>query len=106
MSNENTRFTLMRAGYYELTLIAYLYSVTEGYDYGIKLLKNGVWENYIYRLKPEEDIDTYYFTTCSIMLYSNGNDYFEINCNCYLDQDIFSFAPGQANDMLSIKYFL
>ena len=105
VTNDNTRFTLTRAGYYKLTLIACLDSVSDGYEYALKLLKNGVWDNYIHRYDALSGSPSYYFMTCSIMVHSDGNDFFEINAKCDLT-DNFYFASGQANDMLSIEYFL
>ena len=91
ISNNNTRLTLLKLGWYRIQLTMILSSIDAGQMYWINILKNGV---VIFILlyhetsaTPESDYITF---DSSVFVYSNGTDYFEIMGDSFGDP----FFPG------------
>ena len=104
-SNDNTRFTLTRAGNYRLTITLYISLLDDSCQYYIELLKNGAFASIIYKYLTIAGSSIYYHIASSIVFYSDGNDFFEINARCQ-EKDIFSVYVNSDYHFLSIEYFL
>jgi len=104
VSNNNTRITLLKPGWYRIQLTMILWSIDAGYMYWIIILKNGVQEFYLFYDKTPTilDSDLLLFDS-SAFVYSNGTDYFEIRGYAFSDP----FYPGsQIYNQLTIEFVL
>lgn len=101
-SNNNTRFTLLRDGYYKVNLNMLVISLIDGQMYNMYLLKNGV------RYKTMFCLTAYSVTggwmSSSVFVHSNGTDYIEING--YHSSDPFGPFYTVYDYQFSIEYML
>ncbi|MBN1803312.1 MAG: hypothetical protein JW891_17505 [Candidatus Lokiarchaeota archaeon] len=101
-SNNNTRFTLVKEGYYKFNLNALLVDLIIGSSYHLYACKNGdVYKTLGYVIDPTTTGEWF---SGSIIVYSDGNDYFEING--YHPSDSFGFFYSIADYQFSIEYMI
>ena len=105
VSNNNTRITFLKPGWYRIQLTMVLSSLDAGSWYWIIILKNGVQEFYLLYHEtsgtPESD---YLCIDSDAFVYSNGTNYFEI----LGDSNGEPFSPGgsQIYNQLTIEFVL
>ncbi len=103
VDNGNTRFALIRAGFYKITLKILLWNLAFGDAFYVHLRRNGVYEStFDYFSKSDHPGTTSYQVLSSLYIYSNGLDSFTINCYSLFDP---SFTGG-GDSQLSIEYVL
>ncbi len=106
LSNGNTRFVLKQVGLYKITLNVLFQAIVASSIYFVYLRKNGNLERSMARIviwgNPSP---TNYYAKSSIYVYSNGTDYFEINCKSF-DGFLFSVMGSNLYNQLSIEYVL
>jgi len=102
VSNTNTRFTLLQAGWYRIHLNMLLSSISSSSIYWTIILKDGDIEFYLDRHGTSGTVDsTFHYVDASAFVYSNGTNYFEI----YGDSngDSFFISSDEFNQ-LKIEY--
>jgi len=103
VNNNNTRFVLLKAGFYKLTLKTLLYTVDPDGTYWIYLLRNGTQDKAFERIAISANpSSTYYYVQSSLYIYSNGFDNFTINC--YSLGDPFFISGDDHYNQFSIEY--
>jgi len=105
ISNNNTRITLLKPGWYRIQLTIVLSSIDAGSWYWIIILKNGAQEFYLLYHETSGSPESDYLTfSSSAFVYSNGTDYFEIHG----DSNTEPFSPGlsQIYNQLAIEFVL
>jgi hypothetical protein len=104
VSNNNTRITLLKPGWYRIHLSMELWSIDANQTYLIIILKNGVQEFYLLYHKASATPEPAYVSfDSSAFLYSNGTDYFEIRGYGFGDP---FFVGGQIYNQLTIEFVL
>jgi len=93
VSNNNTRITLLKTGWYRIQLSMFLNYLDPDTQYYIKLLKDGLTEGHIhfYETETSSTASSYYYIDSSEFVYSDGTNYIEINGFSYTDN---SFSIG------------
>ncbi|MFW9949574.1 MAG: hypothetical protein ACFFKA_05560 [Candidatus Thorarchaeota archaeon] len=102
VSNNNTRITFLKPGWYRIQLTMVLSSIDAGSWYWIIILKNGVQEFYLLYHETSGTPESDYLTFDSdAYVYSDGTDYFEI----LGDSNTEPFFPGasQIYNQLTIE---
>jgi len=101
ISNNNTRITLVKLGWYRIQLTMILSNINGNQSYWINVLKNGVVKFILlYHETLATPISDYLTFDSSVFVYSNGADYFEIMGDSFGDP----FFPGsQVYNQLTIE---
>jgi hypothetical protein len=98
--HSNTRFHLIRNGWYKVNLHTMLTSTSSGAGfYQMYLIKNG---SLYLILLYEASINQNLQVSREFFIDSDGNDYFEINC--YHSSDSFFLEDQQVFNQLTIEY--
>ncbi len=106
VSNGNTRFVLKQAGFYKITLNMLFQAIGSSYLYLVYLQRNGDVERSFARITISANPgSTMYYLKSSLYIYSNGIDYFEINCVSY-DDTYFIVSNSNQYNQLSIEYVM
>jgi len=102
ISNNNTRITLFKLGWYRIQLTMILSSIDADQMYWINILKNGIVKFILLHHETSATPESDYLTfDSSVFVYSNGTEYFEIMGDSFGDP----FFPGsQVYNQLSIIY--
>ena len=80
VSNTNTRITLLTSGWYRIHLSALLSGISPSRVYSISLFKDGAMESYLdYFGTLAASVFSYHNIDSSVLVYSNGANYIEIN---------------------------
>ena len=106
VSYSNTRFKLLKEGYYKITLLLCLemVNVIVNSVYWIVLYRNSTIEHYFERIAVAASPSSPYFLIeSSLYVKSTGLDYFVIRCHCSGDT-FFTIANTQTYNQLSIEY--
>jgi len=106
VSNNNTRFKLLKEGFYKITLLLQLefVNVLVNSIYYIHLYRNSTSAHYFDRIAiAASPSSTYYHIESSLYVKSTGLDYFVIRCYCSGDT-FFTIANTQTFNQLSIEY--
>ena len=102
IDNDNTRFKLLKEGFYKLTLLVYLYNLNPASaNYWVYLYRNNSIDQSIAKVAlPTSDG---YQVESSVYIKSTGTDNFFIRCYCSGDSS-FEVATAQSFNQLSIEY--
>ncbi len=97
---ENTRFHLLKIGWYRIDVITLLISLTASAVYSIQ-----AWENSAINIYAEyfRNADTNQVVNTKFYIYNNGSDYFEINAYCLGGMD-FDITAIQTYNQLMITF--
>ena len=94
VSNNNTRITLLKSGWYRIHLSVLLSGLGPSNIYLITILKDGTIEFQLERYETGTSSVGYYNIYSSAFVYSNGTNYIEINgkgtANFYVPLDLYS----------------
>jgi len=105
-SYSNTRFKLLKEGFYKITLLLQLefVNVLVNSIYYIHLYRNSTTEHYFDRIVIAANPSSpYYQIESSLYVKSTGLDYFVIRCHCFGDT-FFTITNTQTYNQLSIEY--
>ncbi len=104
VSNNNTRITLLKSGWYRIHLSVLLKNINASFLYKTSILKDGATEFVLDRLQTGATFNEYYHhVDSSAFVYSNGTNYIEING--YTDwDDYFSPHLSPHYNQLTIEY--
>jgi len=106
LSYSNSRFKLLKEGFYKITLLLLLETVNVNVNsiYYISLVRNSTLEHYFGRIAiAANPISSYFQIESSLYVKSTGLDYFVIRCYC-LGDTFFTIANTQTYNQLSIEY--
>ncbi|HDZ17254.1 MAG TPA: hypothetical protein ENH75_03135 [archaeon] len=94
VSNNNTRITLLKSGWYRIHLSVLLAGLGPSNIYLITIFKDGAIEFQLERYETGTSSVGYYNIYSSAFVYSNGTNYIEINglatANFYVSLDVYS----------------
>jgi len=94
VSNNNTRITLLKSGWYRIHLSVLLAGLGPSNIYLITIFKDGAIEFQLERYETGTSSVGYYNIYSSAFVYSNGTNYIEINglatANFYVPLDLYS----------------
>lgn len=95
----NTRFHLIKSGWYKVNILMLLVNVVDTYYYWL-----WVWKNDILFITPEYEAPegTYLEVNKQFYISSDGNDYYDFNCHCLYDD--FLISSQQYRNQLTIEY--
>ncbi len=80
VSNTNTRITLLKSGWYRIHLSALLSGISPSSDYYVSLFKDGSMESYLdLHGTSAASVSWFHNIDSSVLVYSNGTNYIEIN---------------------------
>ena len=104
VSNNNTRVTLTKSGWYRIHLSVLLKDINASFLYKTTILKDGATEFVLDRLQTGATFDEYYHhIDSSAFVYSDGSNYIELNG--YTDwDDYFSPHLSPHYNQLTIEY--
>lgn len=106
VTDSDTRFWLLKDGFFCITIKLLLEGLANTYDYVLSVWKNDVLEEYGYRLDNPPDI--YYYISISFFIYSDGDDNIRLNWWEITGVDSFSIINGGAAALfycqLAIEY--
>lgn len=104
VSNNNTRFKLLKEGFYKITLLLRLDDVDASEVYWVYFLRNGLFDHCLARVaisdnpgSPDHQIES------SVYVKSTGLDNFSIRCYS-TGSDAFEIGYLQTFNQLSIEY--
>ena len=106
VSNNNTRFKLLKEGFYKITLLLILSDLNAVADavYWAVLLRNDLFDHFFARIAiSTTPVSPFYQVESSIYVNSIGLDNFTIRCYCVGDPS-FSVSGSQTYNQLSIEY--
>ena len=102
VSNTNTRFTLLKPGWYRIHLSVLLVGISPASIYTIRILKDGAIEFFFDFYETSGTIDSIYHSVdSSAFVYSDGTNYIEINGD---SGDNFSVPPNDFYNQLTIEF--
>lgn len=105
ISNTSTRFTLVKSGWYLFNLNLLLKNMSVDDNYRLLIRKNGAAFKYIMRWNGRSGFnDNYFLVNRSIMLSSDGDDYYEFNFVCDNASANFEVNTSATYDSLSLEY--
>ena len=104
VSNNNTRFRLLKEGFYKITLLLLLYDVDASEVYWAYLLRNSAFDHCLDRVAISDFPGSiYHQIESSVYVKSTGLDNFTIRCYS-TGSDAFDVGHLQAFSQLSIEY--
>lgn len=104
ISNNNTRFKLLKEGFYKITLLLTWYDIDPDSVYWAVLLRNDIIDHFFVRVAiSANQTNTYHLIESSLYVKSTGLDNFTIRCYCSGDT-AFEIAVQQTFNQLSIEY--
>ena len=104
VDNSNTRFKLLKEGFYKITLLFLLYSLDADAIYWVYLYRNSTVDHYFARVAISANPSSpYYQIESSLYVKSTGLDDFVIRCYCIGDTS-FTIGTPQSFNQLSIEY--
>ncbi len=106
VSHGNTRFVLKKAGFYKITLNILFQAIGASYLYLVYLLRNSDINRTFARIAISANPDdTWYYLQASQYIYSNGIDFFQINC-LSTEDSYFIISNSNQYNQLSIEYVM
>jgi len=106
VSNNNTRFKLLKEGFYKITLLLLLNDVNAGEVYWAYLLRNNAFDHCLDRVAISDNPSSpYHQIESSVYVKSTGLDNFSIRCYSTAS-DAFDVGHLQTFSQLSIEYSL
>ncbi len=104
VDNSNTRFKLLKEGFYKITLLLLLYDVDASEVYWAYLIRNGLYDHCLARVAISDNPGSpYHQVESSVYVKSTGLDNFSIRCYS-TGSDAFQIGHLQAFNQLSIEY--
>lgn len=105
LSQGNTRFTLLKEGFYKINLRLILAQISPDSIYWIDLLRNTTFVQCFERIVANDDVyNQYYHSSSSLYINSSSIDYFMIRVHCSSDPYIVVPVDGYEFNQLSIEY--
>ena len=105
VSNNDTRITLLKAGWYRIHLSVLLQNISPSLLYKISILKDGPTEFVLYRLVTGTTVVSDQHFDSSGFVYSNGTNYLEFNGYSNGDNDFEPYIDAAHDyNQLSIEY--
>jgi hypothetical protein len=101
VSNDNTRFKLLKEGFYKITLLLYLNDIDSSGTYWIYLYRNTSIDYCIAKIALPTSSN--YQVESSVFVKSTGLDNFFIRCYCSGDTS-FTISTSQPFKQLSFEY--
>jgi len=101
VSNDNTRFKLLKEGFYKITFLLYLYEIDPSGTYWVYLYRNNSVDQSIAKIALPTS--TNYQVESSVFVKSTGLDNFFMRCYCTGDTS-FTIATAQSFNQLSFEY--
>jgi len=97
--HSNTRFHLVKSGWYRVNIIMRWENMDSSYYYGF-----WVWKNDTLFMTPGYPVPEGIYLQVNIHFYisSDGNDYYDFNCYCLHDD--FLISSQQVRNQLTIEY--
>jgi len=97
--HSNTRFHLVKSGWYRVNIIMRWENMDSSYYYGL-----WVWKNDTLFMTPGYPVPIGIYLQVNIHFYisSDGNDYYDFNCYCLHDD--FLISGQQVRNQLTIEY--
>ncbi len=102
VSNNNTRVTLLKSGWYRIRLSVVLFGISIVSIYNILIWKDGTNEIYLDRYETLGSAPTFYYIDSTAFVYSDGTDFIEINA--YSNGDNFITSTMYLYSQLTIEY--
>ena len=104
VSNNNTRITLMKQGWYRIQISVLLYDLDVARSYRIDILKNGTILFYLDFIVTEIGYEpSYYNVHAEGYVLSDGNDYIEIN-GLSTGDPFYPYAIDQKHNQLVLEF--
>jgi hypothetical protein len=98
--HQNTRFHLLKSGWYRVDVIMLLWSLTDTLIYGLRVYKNGID---ILLAEYFRNVDVNHIINTKFYISSDGNDYYEFN-GWSFSSDNFDISSNQKDNQLTITY--
>jgi len=104
VDNNNTRFKLLKEGFYKITLLLLLANLDADAIYWVQIMRNNTFDQYLARVAISANpSSSYHLIESSLYIKSTGLDNFIIRCYCIGDTS-YTIANDDDFNQLSIEY--